>query len=228
MVDLKQSVPRRGFIGGLATGAAALGLSTLIAPFRSFAEPKHPPLQSNNSEFDAWLGKIKGTHKQVFDSPFPDGGLPLAWARVFLMTNAGVGVATDDMCSVLVLRHDSIPFALPDPLWAKYKLGEEFKINDGATKSPAVRNPFYNPKPGELPLPDMSVGDLLKSGVLIGVCDMALTIYSGKIAKQMNMDGAEVKKEWVAGVFPGIQIVPSGVLAINRAQQRGCTYCFAG
>ena len=68
----------------------------------------------------------------------------------------------------------------------------------------------------------------MKDGTLFGICDMALTFYSGMVAKKMNLDAAEVKKEWVAGVMPGITIVPSGVLAINRAQERGCTYVFAG
>ena len=44
----------------------------------------------------------------------------------------------------------------------------------------------------------------------------------------LNISPAEVKKDWVAGVLPGIQLVPSGVLAVNRAQEHGCTYCFAG
>jgi len=29
-------------------------------------------------------------------------------------------------------------------------------------------------------------------------------------------------------LFPGIQVVPSGVMAVGRAQEHGCTYCFAG
>jgi len=29
-------------------------------------------------------------------------------------------------------------------------------------------------------------------------------------------------------MVPGIQLVPSGVLAVNGAQARGCAYCFAG
>jgi hypothetical protein len=29
-------------------------------------------------------------------------------------------------------------------------------------------------------------------------------------------------------VIPTIQIVPSGVWAVNRAQKAGCSYCFAG
>jgi hypothetical protein len=35
-------------------------------------------------------------------------------------------------------------------------------------------------------------------------------------------------KEWEAGVVPGAMLVPSGVLAVGRAQEHGCTYCFAG
>jgi intracellular sulfur oxidation DsrE/DsrF family protein len=37
-----------------------------------------------------------------------------------------------------------------------------------------------------------------------------------------------VKKDWLAAVLPGIQVVPSGVLAVNGAQSKGCSYCFAG
>jgi hypothetical protein len=57
---------------------------------------------------------------------------------------------------------------------------------------------------------------------------VALTVYSGVVAKKMNGDAAAVKADWVAGLFPGIQVVPSGVWAVNRAQEHGCTYCFAG
>ena len=26
----------------------------------------------------------------------------------------------------------------------------------------------------------------------------------------------------------GVNVVPSGVFAVNRAQKKGCTYCYAG
>lgn len=158
----------------------------------------------------------------------PDGGMPLAWARVFLMTNKAVGVADDDCSTVIVLRHEAIPLAMEDRLWAKYKFGKVFKVNDGATKAPAVRNAFWKPKPKELPLPGMAVNELLDSGVLVGVCDMALTVYSSMVAGQMKLNADECKKDWVSGILPGIEIVPSGVLAVNRAQEHGCTYCWAG
>ncbi len=57
---------------------------------------------------------------------------------------------------------------------------------------------------------------------------VALTIYSGAVAQKMGMDPAAVKAEWVAGLIPGAQVVPSGVLAVSRAQEKGCGYCFAG
>jgi intracellular sulfur oxidation DsrE/DsrF family protein len=113
-------------------------------------------------------------------------------------------------------------------LWEKYKFGEMFKVDDEATKSPLTANPFWQPKEGSLPLPGMGIDELQKSGVLFGICDMALTVYSKMTAEKMKMDAAEVKKDWVSGVLPGVQIVPSGVLAVNRAQEHGCTYCFAG
>jgi len=228
MNDLKGTTHRREFLGTVAAGAAAVGLSALASPLGLTAAMKNPPYRPDDNGFDAWLGKIKGSHKQVFDSPDCHGGLTLAWTRVFLMTNASVGVPEGDACAVLILRHDSIPLAFPDSLWAKYSFGKMFKITDAATKSLAVRNPYFNAKPGELMLPDMGVDGLLKSGALIGVCGMAIAVYSGMAAKEMNLDPEVVKKEWLDAVLPGIQVVPSGVLAINRAQEHGCSYCFAG
>src|SRR5260221_519337 len=34
------------------------------------------------------------------------------------------------------------------------------------------------------------------------------------------------EKEWLSGLLPGIQPVPSGVWAVGRAQEHGCAYCF--
>ncbi len=77
-------------------------------------------------------------------------------------------------------------------------------------------------------LPGMGLDELMKDGVLVGVCDMAITVFSMGVAKKMNLKAEDVKKEWEEGVLPGVQVVPSGVLAINRAQEHGCTYCFLG
>jgi intracellular sulfur oxidation DsrE/DsrF family protein len=144
------------------------------------------------------------------------------------MTGAqGYGVPESDMGVVLVLRHDALPLAFNDSAWAKYKLGEVFKIEDPDTKAPAVRNPFYL-KPGTLPIPDASLQKLIETNVRVAVCNLAITFYSSMVAKNMGLKHEDVMKDWIAAVLPGITVVPSGVLACNGAVSRGCAYIFAG
>jgi len=129
---------------------------------------------------------------------------------------------------VIVLRHSGIPFAMENGMWAKYKFGEAFKITDPATKGPAVRHPLLHLKPGDVPIPGIGADELLAKGVLIGVCNIALTFNSMRLAKDMGMQADAIKKEWVANLLPGVVVVPSGVIAVNRSQEKGCAYCFAG
>lgn len=226
MFSLKDTIHRRGFLGSLAA-TTAVGMAALGSPMELLAQ-KGKPDASNNKELDAWLKKIKGKHRQVFDATAENEGMPFAWSRVYLMSNKEVGVPDNDMTSVIILRHEAIPFALDHSLWEKYKLGEFFKVTDKATKSPSVRNTYFHPKPGELMLDSFAIDELQKDGVLFGACNMAIKVYTGIIAKQMSMEPEAVMKEWVAGVIPGMQVVPSGVLAVNRTQEHGCTYCYAG
>ena len=69
---------------------------------------------------------------------------------------------------------------------------------------------------------------LQERGALFCVCNLALSVYSGLIAKKFGLDPEETRKEWLDGVLPDIQIVPSGVWALGRAQENGCQYIFAG
>jgi intracellular sulfur oxidation DsrE/DsrF family protein len=55
-----------------------------------------------------------------------------------------------------------------------------------------------------------------------------MTVYSTALAQGMKQNPEEVKKDWMAGLLPGIQVVPSGVWALGRAQEKGCAYIFAG
>src|SRR6059058_2316275 len=230
MLDLNSlTTPRRGFLGRLAAGAAALGLGGLVAPAEAAAERRVAPRTPANPEFEAWLNKMTGKHKMLYDVPEPNSGFGFAWARVFLnTTNETYGTTDADNTVVIVLRHAGIPFAMKSEMWAKYKLGDFYKINDAATSGPAVRNPFTQAKPGDFPIPGMGVDELLAKGVLVGVCNIALTIYSGMFAKTMGMQAEAIKSDWVANLLPGVQVVPSGVIAVNRSQEKGCAYCFAG
>lgn len=221
MSDLITSTtPRRGFLGSIAAAAAAAGLSGVL-PSRLGAESP-AGVGSFDAALDAWFSKIQGKHKMIFDAPEPNSGLVAIWPRVYLTSMAATWPGT--VTAVVILRHGALPLALGDALWAKYDLGEMFNIKDGDV--PAKRNP-YAVITG-LPIPGLGIAELLKSGVLVGACDVAMTIYSSGAAKKMGLDPAAVKAEWVAGVLPGVKVVPSGVLGVARAQELGCAYCFAG
>jgi intracellular sulfur oxidation DsrE/DsrF family protein len=214
---------RRGFLGTLAATAAA-GLASLT-PLRLEAAPRPSPVTGPDVAFEAWLNRITGKHKMVFDAPEVNSGMPVIWPRVWLNgNNENYGTKDADNSGVVILRHAAIPLAMKDELWAKYKLGENFSIKEGETA--ATRNIFAKVMP--LPLPATGVEALLAAGVQFGVCNVALTVYSGMVAQKMGLDGAAVKADWVAGLLPGVQVVPSGVLAVSRAQEKGCGYCFAG
>jgi len=221
MSDLIASTTaRRGFLGSIAAAAAAVGLNSAL-PTRLTAETPHGD-RSPDAALDAWFGRIKGKHKMIFDAPEPNSGMVAIWPRVYLntMPASWPGQTT----AVVILRHAGLALALSDPIWAKYGIGEMFEIKDG--DAPAKRNPYATIT--GLPIPGLGIAELLKSGVLVGACDVAMTIYSAGAAKKMGLDPETVKKEWIAGVLPGVQVVPSGVLGVARSQELGCAYCFAG
>jgi intracellular sulfur oxidation DsrE/DsrF family protein len=223
---------RRDFLGKVVLGATALGLPVL-SPLPLQAATAVAAAPGDSEDPDAWINKIKGKHRIVLDVPRPHEIFPFAWARVFLITNEATGIPEKECGVVVVLRHDAIPYAMKDDLWAKYKLGEMFKADDPRTKAPATRNPFWQPAAGDFKVPGLGnvaigINELQESGVMFCVCTMALTVYSAVAAQQMGVEAEEVKKEWMAGLLPGIQMVPSGVWAIGRAQEKNCSYCFAG
>ena len=228
--DFKASTDRRGFLGSLATGAAAVGLATFTPSLNLHAEEK---TFLNDDDPDAWFNKIKGKHKMVFDATQPHEVMPFAWPKVFLLTNAGTGTPEKDCGVVVVLRHNAIPYAFEDRLWEKYKFGELFKADDPKTKALSTRNPFWKPQKGDFKIPgvgevQIGINELQASGVMFCVCNMAITVYTNVAAGMMKMEAADVMKDWMSGLLPDIQVVPSGVWALGRAQEHGCSYCFAG
>ena len=224
--DLKQTTARRRFLGTLAKGAAALGFMSLASPLRLNAEPVLPT--ENMNESDSWFNKIKGKHKIVYDATNAHEAMPLAWSWVFLNTNNETGTMDNDLGVVVILRHEAIPLAMKDAMWPKYNFGKVFKLNDPKTKAESTRNYFWNSQEGDLMITDWSIDRLQKRGVQFCVCNMAITVFSGIVGKEMGLKPEDVKKDWLANLQPGIQVVPSGVWAVNRAQEHGCSYCFAG
>jgi len=220
---------RRAFIGTLATGAAAMSFAGLASPLQSMA--KQSQIVTDDDP-DSWFKTLDSKkHKIVFDVTEPHGVFPFAWPRVFLVTNGMTGTPEKDSGVVVVLRHNAIPFAMDTSLWTKYKLGDVFKVNDDKTKTTAVKNAFWKPGKDDFQLPGVGsvaigINDLQASGVMFCVCNMALTVYSAAVAQMNNMKSDDVYNDWKKGLLSGIQIVPSGVWAVGRAQEHGCAYCF--
>jgi len=230
--EKKEGTNRRSFLGNIAAGAAAIGLTTIAPTINAIAgESNFNPV--NDDDPEAMFKKINGKHRVVFDAPRPHEIMPFAWPRVFLLTNMATGSTEKDCSVVVVLRHNAIPYAFKDNMWEKYKFGEVFAADDPATKKPSTRNPFWNPKPGAFKIPgfgevQIGINQLQESGVMFCVCDAAMTVNSAIVAGKMNMDAADVKKDWLSALIPGIQPVPSGVWALGRAQEKQCAYIFAG
>jgi intracellular sulfur oxidation DsrE/DsrF family protein len=76
----------------------------------------------------------------------------------------------------------------------------------------------------------MAYDALQRRGTIFTVCNVALTLLSEGMAKAagLTITKEKAKEEWIANMLPGAHIVASGVLAVNRAQEAGCTYCYAG
>lgn len=217
--------PRRTFLGTLAGGAVALGAAPLLASCAAPASSAAAP----PADEEPWIKPLTGKHKQVFDAPEPNEGFPFIFAYAYLETmTKSYNLQAGDANAIVIARHFGMPLALQDSVWAKYKLGELIKVNDPKTKKPSTRNIFYNSQEGDMMMTDASAEKLIARGVVIGVCNLALQKISEMLATNMKLKPDDVYNEFKAGVIPGAHVVPSGVLAVGRAQEKGCTYCFAG
>ena len=212
---------RRAFLSKLATSAGGLALAGagLGLPATLLGES-----QGQQPDGSKWLVGLKAKHRQLVDGYAPNEGLPLAFAYTFLAMQS----PKDPGASVVVLRHMAMPLALDHAVWAKYKIGEAIKVDDPTTKKPALKNPFYHAAPGSLLVDDMGIDKLMAKGVIFGACNVALHVLSEMFAPNAGVTKDVAAKEWLAGVIPGITVIPSGTWGVNHAQEARCTYCSGG
>lgn len=226
---------RRTFLGHVTAGALALAAAPLVAsPLHALelhASPDEleralrPPSPGKWDE--TWLTRIKGKHRQFFDAVTYNDGWAFAFAMNFLnLYNQVENIPDSNLTAVVGLRHMSAPLALDDSMWSKYKLGEFLKIEDPSTKAPAVRNIYA--QEGRAAVPGAAQATLAKRGVMFTMCNVALTVLSGFAAKAAGLPADDAAKEWTSALLPGVTLVPVGVMAVNKGQEKGCTYCFAG
>lgn len=199
-----------------------LSIVTALAGLPAVTQAQRSAAVSSSSPFDlTWLDQMKGQHKQLYDLGSVDLAeepRALRFPRNFLDTfrdefhlefpaiNTAVGIS-----------NSAFPMNATDRLWAKYKLGERAKIIDPATKQPAVRNIFYTEG-------DISVKTLQARGAVFWQCNVALGGISQQLATAFQLPVADVRADLVAGLNPGVRVMPSHVMALALSQEHGFTY----
>ena len=205
---------RRGFVSALA----ALGVGAALPA----------SLAADSPASDAWLDRLKGKHRLVFDAPEPDDGTVLRHARNYLDTwREAYGVPEKDISLLIILYARTTPLGVQDAMWAKYKLGAALNLTDPTTNAPLVRNYFAHPQPGDTVgdgTPQSSIETLLGRGVTFALCNNSLKRWSGRLEKQGMGTAAEIHDDLVAHALPGIVVVPAAFIAMTKAQERDFAY----
>ncbi len=173
-------------------------------------------------QFDmTWLDQMKGQHKQLYDlgsQELSEDPRALRYCRNFLDTFRDTyKLESPNINTAIGISGPAFPMNASDRLWVKYKLGERSKIIDPMTKMPAVRNIFLDGG-------DISVKGMQARGTIFWQCNVALGQVAGQLAEANKMPVAEVRADLIAGLNPGVHLMPSHVMALALAQERGFTY----
>lgn len=217
---------RRGFITTVLGSAAAFGLASVLAPLKATASATPLPDDKEDAkEAEKWLSKLQGKkHKMVFDMNKANNGAPLSWALTLMDTYNDLGMPDSDLGILIILRYAGGPLAIADPLWAKYGFGKRIEVKDPDTNEFALRNPF-----AKCPTDDDDCFELFqKRGGMVCVCKKGLEHSAESLAEQQKLNKEDVVKEFHANILPGIQLMPTGIWALNRAQELGCSFSSAG
>ncbi len=204
-------------IAAMAIGGAALAQGKSIKATR-WEPARH--------EKDDWLDQVPGKHRLVFDTTTANGlGEPMAYANNFMNVNqSDYGLQDNDLALVIIARHTSTPFAYNDAMWAKYgtAITGLTKFDDPKSKAAPKANVFNSADYGTLlPTFGVTLAALSKRGVQFAVCALATRFIAGIIAGAGGGNADTVNSELVANLVPNARMVPAGIIAVNRAQERG-------
>ena len=191
------------------------------------AEPTKVPTVSRGSKepSNKWLDGLTAKHKQFFDAPTANGGVPLVHVMNYYDTyNKAFNVKDADIDAVLTFYGATTFYGLNDAAWAKYQIGEFLETND-ATGKPATANPWRAaPVVLGMTLPQASLESLHKRGATLILCNNALTIFSALLAQKRGLDPNAVYQDMKANILPEVDLVPGMVIAVEQAQRAGLSY----
>ncbi len=221
MTEQKQPIARRGVLTALGTGALALAAASGAQKASAKGARWQPALEKE----DDWM-ELPGRHRLVFDATSANGaGEALFFASNYLDLNmSAYGLAPSQLANIVILRHFATVFAYDDAMWAKY--GPMFsslaQFTDPKTKKAPDRNLFDAESYGSsLPNMGATISKLGERGVRFAVCGLATQKFAEFLAGQNQGDAETIRKELSAHLVPDSRLVPAGIVAVNRAQERG-------
>jgi intracellular sulfur oxidation DsrE/DsrF family protein len=222
---------RRDFLGTIAAGAVALGLTGTL-PRKLGAST--PPL-ADTAPSDKWLSSVTGKHRQIFDMPNHENGMGILHVRNYLNAMRDTyHVTHPNVTAVVTLYGMSTLMGFNDAMWKKYGIATPLKVMDGS-KTAATSNVFYSAPAGSqslslsgapLAIPaDASIAALQQRGAVFIMCNNAFNLWM-QLLGGGGAKSADMGKEFLDNMLPGVHLVPAMVVAINQAQMHGCTYMY--
>jgi intracellular sulfur oxidation DsrE/DsrF family protein len=237
MRRVRGQLARRSFLSGLGAGATAFGATFGVGalPARAQSAPSDPAGRwrpARHAE-DDWFDQVPGQHRLFFDTTTPEAaGEAIFFANNYFTANrTGYDLADSDLAVIICVRHRSTSFAFGDAMWAKYAapIAERAGFNDPRTKQPPVLNVYQAAGYGRLlPNNGVTLDALNKRGVRLAVCQLSTRGYATAIAAKTGGNVDDVYKELAEHLVPGSHLVPAGIVAVNRAQERGYSLAYVG
>ena len=219
---------RRSFLTRLNAGVASLAAIAVGGVAMAQQKSTAPTVrwQPARHEKDDWFDNLPGKHRLVFDTTTPERlGDGLLFANNFMRVNrADYGLENSDLAVVIVVRHRSTPFGYNDAMWAKYgmALAARSQMEDPITKLAPKQNIYNAADYGELAANrGTTLDSLFKQGVQLAVCSTSTRGYSRSIAEAVGGNADAIYNELTANLVSNARMVPAGIVAVNRAQERG-------
>ena len=192
-----------------ALGAAAVA----AAPVVTAQSTENTRWRAARHAQDDWFDELSGQHRLVFDTTTSTGlSSALTFANNYYVANqSGYGLQNADLAVVIVARHSSTPFAFNESIWAKY--GTPISNFIDRTKEPAKTNIYAR-----------QLNGVIGRGAHLAVCAMATRALAGSIAREAGSTQDEIFTEISANLLPNSHLVPAGIVAVARAQERGYAF----
>lgn len=213
---------RRSFLTSLG---AISGLTFLGKPEKLGAMPQRVATAASPWDL-SWLDRFKGDHKQLFD--FGHANISdeshLVVVRNYLHAHKEVfDLEYPRVNTIVGIAARAYPLNASDALWEKYPIGETWKIKDPRTKTWAKRNIYADSSESDAK-GSYSIGGLVARGTAFWQCNNALGYVVALLAKSTSQAEDKVRAELLAGMMPGVHLVPAHTMLVGLAQERGFTY----